>query len=313
MAKLPLPICPTLLAVDAEMENRGAASAPRTYLGASSIGEPCSRKLWYRFRWVAKERFSASTLAMFDDGHNSEDVIVDRLRNVPGISLSTGPDEERQWRVEAFDGHFVGHLDGAILGLKQDPTTWHVLEVKCTAKVDQLAKLITVNGEALALKMWNAVYYAQAIIYMYLTGMTKHYLIATSPGARQPSIALRTDADPREAVRLLDKANRIIYSQEPPSKIGGEDFYLCRICSFSGHCHNKASPDRNCRTCIHSSPSNKGEWKCAKFNTLKDDCVSHRFIPALVPGEQIDVRDENVIYNIDGREWVDDGTKALSM
>ena len=40
----------------------------REHLGASEIGDPCSRKLWYLFRWVAVKKFDARMLRLFARG-----------------------------------------------------------------------------------------------------------------------------------------------------------------------------------------------------------------------------------------------------
>ena len=51
----------TLKACDNALVAAQFDEKPRPYLGASSIGEACSRKLWYRLRWV-RELFDAAAL-----------------------------------------------------------------------------------------------------------------------------------------------------------------------------------------------------------------------------------------------------------
>ena len=51
MTKLPEPSDPTLEAVDAAIVKNNQQE-PRTYLGASGLGDSCSRKLWYGWRWI---------------------------------------------------------------------------------------------------------------------------------------------------------------------------------------------------------------------------------------------------------------------
>ena len=78
----------TLAAVDAAMELE-QDNNPRPYLGASIMGDPCPRKLWYGFRWYAKPTFMAKTLRAFEDGHRTEDLMAERLRLVLGSQLET--------------------------------------------------------------------------------------------------------------------------------------------------------------------------------------------------------------------------------
>ena len=44
-------------------------SWPRAHLGASQLGKPCERQLWYGFRQTLQNDHSALTLRRFDDGH----------------------------------------------------------------------------------------------------------------------------------------------------------------------------------------------------------------------------------------------------
>jgi hypothetical protein len=41
----------------------------RDYLGASSIGEECARKIWYSYRKYSCEPFTPETIMRFQDGH----------------------------------------------------------------------------------------------------------------------------------------------------------------------------------------------------------------------------------------------------
>ena len=86
MVQIPDIIDPTLEAADAALEAAQDRSV-RPYLGASAIGDPCARKLWYGFRHAAPPSFSAEVLKRFEDGHHGEDVQAARLRLVDGIEL----------------------------------------------------------------------------------------------------------------------------------------------------------------------------------------------------------------------------------
>ncbi len=123
---------PTLEAADKALEEREKAREARQYLGVSYIGD-CPRKAAYRHSIVGGEPFNADTLKRFADGHRTEDLIIERLKMVEGVTvLDTDPDTGRQIEVSDHKGHFLGHLDGEIFGLLQAPKTPHVLEIKCT-------------------------------------------------------------------------------------------------------------------------------------------------------------------------------------
>ncbi len=269
MAVLPSKTDPTLAAMAAEMEAQAKAELPRAYLGGSSIGDPCERKLWYRFRWAGKEHFGANTLANFEDGHASEAIMANRLRLVPGVQLVTHGDDGNQIGWKDLGGHFGMNCDGHILGVLQSPKTWHVWEHKATNpdKFKKLEKLKADYGEKAALKKWDGTYYAQAQVYMYYAGLTRHYLTCCTAGSREWT-SVRTEADSGEAEDLIRKAERIICSDaaEQLNRVSSDPaYYLCRWCSFSGICHRGEPVQKNCRTCSKSEPTENGQWTCKKY------------------------------------------------
>lgn len=314
MAKLPTIQDPTLAAVDAALEARENAQPARRYLGMSSIGKSCSRALWYSFRWCARPSFSASTLKRFADGHHGEDVQAERLRMVPGVRLHTHTADGSQYGFSDLGGHFRGHMDGVIEGLLQAPKTPHVWEHKQTdeKKQQKLEALKIELGEKNALAQWDAVYYAQGVLYMHYAGISRHYLTCATPGGRH-TISCRTEANEAEALRLKAKAARIIATDSPDKldKISESPaWYECKLCDARDLCHGQAIPPVNCRTCIHATPEMDGDgrWSCAKFGgaTIPEDVertgcgVAHLYIPALLSNwaEQVDIdeRDESIIY-----------------
>lgn len=248
MAPLPtLPIPdPTLEAVDREIVARASAGPRRRYLGMSSIAEPCERKLWYGLNSEQDpEPFSARTIRMFNDGHRGEDVIISLLRMVPGIQLHVRGDDGRQFRVEDYDGRFAGHLDGAIIGLIQAPKTWHVFEAKvCNEKkFAKLNELKVKLGEKQALEAWDPIYYGQAVAYMSYTGMTRHYLVAATPGTRDLT-SVRTNENPVYAMRLKAKAERILNAKYPLARISNDpDWWQCKSCQWRTVCHQQPESD----------------------------------------------------------------------
>jgi hypothetical protein len=308
VAAIPVHPDPTLQALRAALEARAAAEEARPYLGMSAIGHPCERRLWYGFRWAARERMDSDSLLRINDGHRSEDVMAEYLRLVPGVKLQTrDPRTGQQFGFVDLAGHFRGHADGMIQGLLQASGTQHVWEAKATneKKVAALAKAKAEKGEKQALKVWDAIYHAQAILYMAYSGATRHYLTCASPGVRGIE-SVRTDTDLDEARRLREKAERIITAPEPPPKISEDPaWYECKWCPAQSVCHRKALPKVTCRSCAHATPEMDGEgrWSCAWHRTdlsvpmQQWACDQHRYIPALVTiAEPVDASaDENWI------------------
>jgi hypothetical protein len=279
---------PTLDAMERAWENRALSEARRSRrLGASQIGQECERRLFYSFRWAVKEKHHAVTLARFEDGHHSEAVVADRLRMVPSVELHTHDENGNQFEYEACSGHFVAKLDGGIKGLLQSLRTWHVWEHKCTndSKFCELGRAIHKVGEKLALKAWDAVYYAQAVVSMDLAEMARHYLTVSLAGSRG-MCSVRTDENPTFARILLNKASRIIFATQIPDKAFPATDYRCKnLCPMYAVCHNGARADQNCRTCVNSEPVANGGWHCKKFDcpldleTQDTGCVEYQPAP----------------------------------
>ena len=301
MVAIPVRPDPTLQALRDALEARAAAEQARPYLGMSAIGQSCERRLWYGFRWAARERMQADALMRINDGHRSEDVMADYLRMVPGVRLMTrDPRTGQQFGFVDLGGHFRGHADGMISGLHQAPETLHVWEAKATneKKVAQLVKAKTDKGEKQALKAWDPVYHGQAILYMAYSETRRHYLTCSSPGVRSIE-SVRTDTDLDEARRLREKAERVITAAEPLPGISNDPaWYECKWCPAHAVCHTNALPTVTCRTCAHATPEMDGDgrWSCALHGTdltveaQRQACDGHRYIPALLSrwGEAVD-------------------------
>ena len=226
---------PTLEALDAVLIDEFSKEPQRDYLGASSIGEACARRTWYRYHGD-REIFDVDSIRRFIDGHRTEDLVISWLRKLPFLEIHTHDESGNQYGFT--DGKFSGHYDGVIRGIIQAPKTWHILEVKCVneKKFTELNKLKRINEKS-ALEEWSKTYYAQAVIYMDKAGLTRHYLVCATPGGRQLT-SIRTDCNPEYAAQLTDKAHKIISATSPPPRISEKsDFFECAWCSFKDICH----------------------------------------------------------------------------
>ena len=296
----------TLKACDDALVAAQFDEKPRPYLGASSIGEACSRKLWYRFRGL-REVFDAATLKRFRDGHITEQTVIGHLRLKFKVS-------DTQWGFSDIDGHFSGHIDGVIEGIVEAPKTAHLLEIKSTAdkKFNELKKAKLELGEKLALRKWSPTYYAQIVLYMFYKGLTRSFHVVATSGGRD-WVSVRTEADNGFTKSLIEKARRIIYANDAPEGISRDPaFFECKWCGMYETCHKKKLPERSCRTCLHSSPHVEGLWQCALHDkTLTYDeqlkgCSNHCYLPSFVDGEVISATDKTVTYLMrNGQTFVD--------
>jgi len=303
----------TIEAIDRAVAAKAKAYLPAT-IGGSTIGHSCERYLWYRFRWAAvPETHNGRMLRLFETGHLEEARMVGWLRIAGVVVHDIDPDTGRQWKVLSCNGHFKGYTDGVVEGLKEAPNTPHLLECKThnLKSFEQLQK----HGVAVS----KPEHVDQMQSYMHLMGLTRAFYLAKCKD-NDALYGERIEYDAAHALALMAKAERIIAAHHAPARVSDRpDYYLCKAfrCPFYGLCHEVAKVAAyNCRTCLHASPVEGGQWHCARHERLLsyDDqqhgCPHHLFLPALVDGEQIDVDEaaETVTYQMrDGSIWIDGG------
>jgi hypothetical protein len=221
-----------------------ANEKPRGYVGASSIGDNCEKKLWYQLRQPEKsEHAEAELILAANDGHRSEDLMAAYLRKIPGVDLITHGSDGKQLGFTDLDGQYAGHADGIITGIPLAPKTAHIWEHK--AKNDKfyntLTKLKLKRDIKDVLRAWDYIYYCQAVSYMEYFDIKRHYTTVVLAGTRKIQ-TIRTNCNPPLAKQLKEKAKRIItYTSAPYGISENPEFHTCKMCFFRNHCHGLAS------------------------------------------------------------------------
>lgn len=323
MALLEIPVSQTVLALDAAYVAHDAAMAEkneRFYLGMSGFGTDCDRKLWYGWHKAhPPEKFSGRMLRLFGTGHREEDrMVADLIR--AGVAVeAVGPDG-KQWEVKSIGGHFSGHLDGICTNVPEAPKTIHVLEIK-THNQKSFDKLLKEG-----VKKSKPGHYRQMQFYMHHKGIQRALYLAKNKND-DTYYAERVEYDPVAALQFMARAERIVRASRPPPKLNEDPdakmAFECRTCPAIGVCHKGEFALRNCRTCIHSEATvdesrSDAPWYCHRYECeisvaeQKVGCDLHRYIPELVPGDQIDCDPEAelITYKMrDGSEWIDRGAE----
>lgn len=265
----------------------------RAHLGASQIGKPCDRELWYQFRWATRPEFEGRMLRLFETGQLQEARLVADLRAIGVEVHEVDPETGRQFQVEEVGGHFGGSLDGAGHGFEES-SQWHVLEFK-TSNVKKFAELKKKGVEAA-----QPVHYAQMQTYMHLTGMRRAYYLSVCKDTDEIH-GERVRYDAAFAKQMIERARSIITAPEPPARLSLDpDFFQCRWCDHRAICHEQRIPEVSCRTCAHATPEVDGErrWTCARWGKdlslqeQKEGCDQHLFLPALIPSPVADADEE---------------------
>ena len=258
--------------IDQAIEDR-QEDGRRKHLGASVIGRPCSRQIWYMFHWARTKKHSARILRIFDRGHREEHRFVKWLRDAGIIVWEVDPETKQQFRMSDHGGHFGGSCDGVARGLPDVPLLPCLLEFKTTNSKG--FKELEKTGVEKAKKE----HFVQMQIYMEKMDL---------PVALYMAINKDTDAiyyehvlrDTATAHQYLERAKGIIFSDAPPFRISDEpSFYLCKMCDYSGLCHGVEMPDKNCRTCGFSEPIRSGGWACHEGQQADPKRGCDRWLP----------------------------------
>lgn len=289
MATIPATASATATAIYRALEHNSERGG-RPHLGASQIGRPCRRELWYSFRWAAQPGFSGRVLRLFRRGALEEEQVVSDLRSA-GFEVHTA-DAATGKQFAYADGHIGGSMDGAVIGIPEAPKTWHVLEVK-THSVKSFAALKA--GGVLKSKPEH---YAQCQLYMHWSGMTRALYLGVCKDNDEIYIE-RIRHDRGEAEALMARARSVVETPRPLERVSeNPSWYQCKMCSFAPQCHERSMSAVNCRTCCHATPESDGSWTCAmheKVLTVDEQrvgCADHVWIPDLVPAVQTDANEQ---------------------
>ena len=312
---------PIVTAIYANYKRVGDADPYRGYLGASIIGHPCDRYLWYTFRACTKEDFPGRLYRLFKTGDLEEIRLVKDLRDIGCTVHDLDPRTGKQIEIMDFGGHFSGHLDAAILGIPGAEKTWHVGEFK-THKEKLFRKLAKMG-----VKKAYPKHYAQMQIYMHKTGIKRALYLAVLKDTDE-IYPERIQYDEAFALVLLAKAERIILSNSVPERITESmDWWECRFCSAHSLCWGVGDtalpvPAVNCRQCCHSTPTMDGHarWECRKHarglsvEDQRKHCVDHLVLPGLLSfAEPTDYGKDSIgndyieFTNADGSKWMHGG------
>jgi len=310
MVALPDEVSPTVEAIYRAYETN-AERGERHYLGMSTFGTECDRALWYQFRWAIRgEQIDGRALRLFKTGHLEEHRFIADLESIGVTCHPLDPSTNEQWAVEGVGGHLKGHMDGKATGIIEAPKTEHLLEFK--THNEKSFRALVKDG----VEKSKPGHFAQMQLYMHFGHMDRAFYLAVNKNTDE-LWGERVKYDATKALILLARAENIIRASEPPPKLHEDPekkaAWQCRFCSAKPQCHEKTLSRANCRTCLHVSPIDGG-WHCGAFDRMlsveeqRTGCSRHLFIPALVPGEQIDADEvkETVTYKmIDGSVWVD--------
>jgi hypothetical protein len=290
-------------------KKRGDSEKPRAYLGGSAIGDECSRKLWYGFRWASKPGFDGRLYRLFQTGHLAEPRFFKDLRDIGVEVWERDPKTGRQFAFDDVYGHFRGNTDGMVRKVPGGGARDHLLECK-THGAKSFAEL-TKKGVVESKPM----HWIQMNTYMGWTGYERALYAAVNKDTDELYFE-RVKFDALEFAKTQAKAEAIIFATLPPSRLSDDPaYYKCKMCDHREVCHGIRVPKKSCRTCVHATPTKNGDgsWHCAKYDIAPTHdqqltgCLAHLPLPPLLQyAEPLDAGEDWIQFrhNGTGREFV---------
>ena len=231
--------------IDKDLQHKNAQQPQRDYLGASRLGEPCSRALQYEYTHEPKDSvYSGKTLRIFEMGHTLEKMAWQWLQGA-GFEIETHqPTTGELYGFSVAQGQLQGHVDGIVWkvpeGLELDiqvPAVW-----ECKSLNAKSWKQLVEKG----VKVAKPVYAVQIALY-------QAYLEELIPGLSQnPALLTAVNKDTSELYHELvpfdaalaqtasDRAVHILRATQAeetlPRITQDPDSFYCRFCNWQTTC-----------------------------------------------------------------------------
>lgn len=319
MPELPDPLSHTTEAIYAALAKRARGSDSRG-VPMSDAANECSRAIFYKLRWACQpEQIDGQKQSVFDTGNAWEERLLDNLEAAGVVVERVDPATGKQFGVELANGWLRGKMDGRALNIPEAPKTVHVVECKShnDRSFKELIKHAPPKGEGL--RKSKPPHFAQCQAYMLAQGLTRCLYLAVNKNTDE-LYAERIEFDAQFALALEAKIARIAQPDRIPPKLHDDPTskaaFACGWCPARPQCHEGMFARRNCRTCLSASLEDGAVVRCALTGNIRSydeqqrGCGEHRYLPDLVPGEQIDVNEETrlIVYRLtSGDVWHDGG------
>ncbi len=250
----------------------------RSHLGASVIGNECLRYLFYHFRWMHRETFSAQMLRLFQVGHGLETRVRYWLTKIGFEFIDELDATQTQVRFSAINGHFGGSVDGIFIAPLWGIPESTLLECKTSktgSEFDGLAKK--------GMRQHKEQHFIQNSTYGKGLGLKNVLYVCEDKNDSEWYFELLPLDEPTADAAYKKAEFIILEAKEPPQKISNKrNFFKCNMCSMQGICHDGLPTDINCRSCMNATPAPEGQWYCNHWNqtipkeAILNACPNHR-------------------------------------
>jgi CRISPR/Cas system-associated exonuclease Cas4 (RecB family) len=223
--------------LDAKMvEHHAATNEKRTYLGASSMGEPCLRKIQLQYTGHGEDA-APGVLRTFAIGHALEPLVAEWMR-IAGFQLKTHDENGEQFGFSVADGRIGGHIDGILLDGPDGvhyPCLW-----ECKTMNDKNWNHTVKHGVPVS----KPHYYVQVQLYMAHMKLDKNPCVFTALNKNTSELYVELIPFDAEAARLaIFRAASVVRATARgellPCISLDPSFHKCKICSYREFCTNR--------------------------------------------------------------------------
>jgi hypothetical protein len=207
----------------------------RPYIGASSIGHPCTRSIYYKIKYPDKATpRTARSVRITDTGHVMEDECSKWLFEY-GFNISTLNPQGKQHGWSTLDGRFKGHVDGMILEVPKGlnlptPMIW-----ECKTANQKNFDAIVKQGVCFT----KPIYSAQVHINMAYMNIDYTLITVINKNTSEMQFEL-VQLDKDFAQQLSDKATildaQLHHNEMPARPMRYPEALECKFCDFAKEC-----------------------------------------------------------------------------
>lgn len=193
----------------------------RSHLGASLIGQKCTRRIWYSYFHPDKQEVDPRLQRTFEIGHRLEVMLFDILADMFHVEHGT--------LLKCQDIPELQGTPDVILTHRKRP---YIIDIK-TCNSSSFSAFLS-RG----LINWNAGYFAQLQAYMGMHGEAKKAAILAINKDTSAVHHEWIDFNEVEYSLIKLRAKEVLGFKQPPPRLSDSPmFYLCKMCSFYKECH----------------------------------------------------------------------------
>lgn len=258
----------------------------RDHLGASVIGEPCTRKIWFNFRGFGSSAVTPRLTRLFNRGH-LEEARFHAMLQACGVQTFFQNEQGKQYGYKR--GIFAGSVDGIALDVPDCPNETVLLEFKTMN--DARFKQFVAHD-----MMSFPTYENQCHVNMFCMNLFNKELLQNFDlmkklydGEKKVTItktlfmAVNKNTDEIHAVIIpldedkaracIDKIPAVLEDCYPEGLHNHPKYFDCKMCGFNKYCYENKEFPHNCRTCSLHKFNEDGTECCGfDFEKYSEDC-----------------------------------------